>query len=197
MPWKTFLAAHWGAIAATDFFTVEVMTLFGLVRYYVLFVIDLKTRRVEIAGIVQQPYGDWMKQIAKNLTDPFDGFLLDTKYLIHDRDPLFTKDFKEILKTSNVKTLKLPENSPDLNSYAERSVLSIRTECLNRIVPLGENHLRQVVREYVVHYHQERNHQGLENQLIEPNKPIVDPNSEVKRKQRLGGILNYYYREAA
>ena len=161
MPWKTFLAAHWGAIAATDFFTVEVMTLFGLVRYYVLFVIDLKTRRVEIAGIVQQPYGDWMKQIAKNLTDPFDGFLLDTKYLIHDRDPLFTKDFKEILKTSNVKTLKLPENSPDLNSYAERFVLSIRTECLNRIVPLGENHLRQVVREYVVHYHQERTIKAL------------------------------------
>ena len=76
MPWKTFIKAHWGAIAAADFFTVEVLTLFGLVRYYVLFVIDFKTRRVEIAGVVHQPYGAWMKQIARNLTDPIDGFLV-------------------------------------------------------------------------------------------------------------------------
>ncbi|MCP4570448.1 MAG: helix-turn-helix domain-containing protein, partial [FCB group bacterium] len=85
MPWSTFLKVHFGAIAATDFFTVEVLTLFGLVRYYVLFVIDLDSRRVEIAGIVHQPYGAWMKQIARNLTDPFGGFLSDAKYLIHDR----------------------------------------------------------------------------------------------------------------
>ena len=89
LPWKVFLKAHWGAICATDFFTVEVLTLGGLVRYYVLFVIDLRTRRVEIAGIVHQPYGTWMAQVARNLTDSVDGFLKANRYLVHDRDPLF------------------------------------------------------------------------------------------------------------
>ena len=93
MPWSTFLKAHWGAIAATDFFTVEVLTSRGLVRYFVLFVIDLKTRRVEIAGICHQPYDDWMRQVARNLTDAIDGFLRDARFLIHDRDPLFSASF--------------------------------------------------------------------------------------------------------
>lgn len=166
-------------------------------RYYVLFIIDLKTRRVEIAGIVHQPYGEWMKQIARNLTDPFNGFLVGTKYLIHDRDPLFTGGFREILKMSGVKTVKLPVASPDLNSYAERFVLSIKSECLNRVIPMGENHLRDLVGEYVHHYHEERNHQGLDNELITPLRKDLDPKSKIKCQSRLGGILNYYYREAA
>ena len=86
--WSTFLKAHWGAIAATDFFTVEVLTSGGLIRYFVLFVIDLKTRRVEIAGIGHQPHDEWMKQVARNLTDAVDGFLRNASYLIHARDPL-------------------------------------------------------------------------------------------------------------
>ena len=93
LPGAPSLKAHWGAIAATDFFTVEVLTARGLIRYFVLFVIDLKTRRVEIAGIVHQPYDDWMKQIARNLTDAMDGFLRDARFLIHDRDPLFSASF--------------------------------------------------------------------------------------------------------
>jgi len=197
MPWSTFLKVHFGAIAATDFFTVEVLAMFGLVRYYVLFVIDLESRRVEIAGIVHQPYGAWMKQVARNLTDPFDGFLVGTKYLIHDRDPLFTMVFREILKSSGVKTVKLPASSPDLNSYAERFVLSIKSECLNSVIPLGEKHLSELVREYVCHYHLERNHQGLDNVLITLLKCEFDPNSKVKCRSRLGGLLNYYYRDAA
>jgi hypothetical protein len=96
MPWKTFLKAHLGAIAATDFFSVEVLTLTGLVRYFVLFVIDIETRRVQVAGIVRQPHGEWMKQVARNLTDGVDGFLTGKRYLIHDRDPLFTKDFSDL-----------------------------------------------------------------------------------------------------
>ena len=89
MPWKTFLKAHFGVIAATDFFSVEVLTLTGLVRYVVLFIIDLESRRVHIAGVVRQPHGGWMKQVARNLTDPVDGFLDGKRYLLHDRDPLF------------------------------------------------------------------------------------------------------------
>jgi putative transposase len=166
--WKTFLKAHWGAIAATDFFTVEVVTSTGLVRYFVLFVIDLKSRRVHIAGIAHQVYGKWTEQVARSLTDPIDGFLRRARYLIHDRDPLFTRRFAEILKASGVSALRLPARSPNLNAFAERFVRSVRQECLRKVIPLGERHLREVVAEYVEHYNGERNHQGLGNRLITP-----------------------------
>ena len=137
-----------------------------------------------------------MKQIARNLTDAEDGFLNGVRYLIHDRDPLFTDAFRELLKLSGVKTVKLPAHSPDLNAYAERFVLSIRSECLDQIIPLGEHHLRQAVKEYTEHYHFERNHQGLNNELIE--KPGDEPNMDgaVECHERLGGVLKYYRRAA-
>ena len=116
MAWGTFLKAHLGEIAAADLFTVEVLTLTGLVRYVVLFVIDIKTRRVQIAGIVREPYGAWMKQIARSLTDHVDGFLVGMRYLIHDRDPLFTAEFVELLHGAGVKCVKLPARSPNLNA---------------------------------------------------------------------------------
>ena len=197
MSWETFLKAHWRAIAATDFFSVEVLTRVGLVRYFVLFVIDLKTRRVEIAGIVQQPDGEWMKQMARNLTDVDDGFLKGTRYLIHDRDPLFTQRFREILKPLGVKTVRLPARSPNLNAYAERFVLSAKSECLAKIIPLGERHLRNTVKEYTEHYHLERNHQGLDNELIEQSSCPVIAGNEVDCRERLGGVLKYYHRRAA
>ena len=152
MSWKTFLEVHWGAIAATDFFSVEVLTRRGLVRYFVLFVIDLKTRRVEITGITRQPDGEWMKQIARSLTDVDEGFLNGTRYLIHDRDPLFTEAFRDVLGSSGVRTVKLPARSPNLNAYAERFVRSIKSECLARIIPLGERHLRTAVNEILNYY---------------------------------------------
>ena len=109
------MRAYWGAIAATDFFSVEVLTLSGLVRHFVLFVFDLKSRRVEIAGIVHQPHEAWMKQVARNLTDAIDGFLRGKWKLIHDRDPLFSAAFQATLG-SDVTTIKLPVKSPNLNS---------------------------------------------------------------------------------
>ena len=165
---STFIKAHWGAIAATDLFTVEVVNPFGLVRYHVLFVIDIATRCVCIDGITSDPNGEWMKQVARNLTDMWDGFLLGKRYLIHDRDPLFIEAVRGLLRDSGVKPLRLPANSPNLNAYAERFVLSTRRECLDRFVPLNERHLRTAITEYVVHYHTERNHQGLGNELITP-----------------------------
>ncbi len=195
--WKTFLKSHWGAIAATDFFSVEVLTRWGLVRDFVPFVIDLETRRVEVAGSAQQPDGEWMKQIARNLTDADEGFLNESRYLIHDRDPLFTEAFRGVLGSSGVRTLKLPARSPDLNAYAERFVRSIKSECLAQIIPLGEGHLRTVVKEYTEHYHVERNHQGLENELIEDRCGVANLNGDVERHERLGGILNCYDRRAA
>ena len=180
-----------------DFFSVEVITRSGLVRYFVLFVIDLETRRVEIAGILPQADGAWMSQIARNLTDCEDGFLNGSRYLIHDRDPLFTKSFREVLGSSGVTTVKLPARSPDLNAYAERFVQSIKSECLAQIGPLGERHLRHAVREYTEHYHVERNHQGLGNELIDDRRGAAAMNASVERHERLGGMLNYYYRKAA
>jgi len=109
LSWEEFLRRHWDVIAATDFFTVEVWTLGGLVRYHVLFVIKLATRKVEIAGIVPEPNGIWMKQIARNLTDCVDGFLIGYEHLIHDRGTQFTKEFRSILGSAGVKSLRLSE----------------------------------------------------------------------------------------
>jgi hypothetical protein len=107
-PWTTFLAAHWNALAAADFFTVEVLTLRGLVRYFVFFVMRLKTRTVEIAGITCEPNEAWMKQTARTLTDAHDGFLRSVRYLILDRDPLYTAAFRRMLRDSDVRPLLLP-----------------------------------------------------------------------------------------
>ena len=194
---KTFLKAHWGAVAATDFFSVEVITQSGLVRYFVLFVIDLKTRRIEIAGIIQQPEKEWMKQIARNLIDCEDGFLNGSRYLIHDRDPLFTKSFRETLGSSGVETVKLPARSPNLNAHAERFVRSVKSECLAQIIPIGERHLRHAVSEYMEHYHVERNHQGIGNELIDDQRGRINMTGGIERRERLGGMLNYYYKRAA
>jgi transposase InsO family protein len=133
--------------------------------------------------------------MARNPTDGEDGFLNGTRYPIHDRDPLFTPEFREVLRTSGVRAVKLPAQNPDLNAYAERFVRSIREECILRVVPLGERHLRWVIGEYVKHYHLERNHQGLGNQLIDHRDE--SGRERVTCRERLGGLLRYDYRDAA
>ena len=195
-PWKTFLAAHWDGLAAADFFTVEVLTWRGLVRYVVFFVMTLKTRAVEMAGITSHPDEPWMTQMARNLTDPHDGFLRDAHHLILDRDPLYTATFRNLLRDSGVTLVRLPARSPNLNAFAERFVGSVRAECLARIVPLGEAHLRAAIRAFVDHYHEERPHQGLSNELIAPKTTLVGE-GPVQCRQRLGGVLKFYYRAAA
>ena len=134
MPWKTFLQAHWEGLAACDLFTVEVLTLAGLRRYLVFFVIELRSRRVTIAGIHPQPGGAWMEQQARNVTDPVDGCLRRARYLIHDRDPLYTRVFGEILESAGVQPIRLPQKSPNLNAYAERFVRSIKEEASEKRV---------------------------------------------------------------
>ncbi len=196
MSWSTFIKAPWGAIAARDLFTVEVLRPFGLVRYHVLFVIDIATRCVCIGGISSDPNGDWMKQAVRNLTDMWDGFLLGKRYLIHDRDPLFTEVVRGLLRDAGVKPLRLPAKSPNLNAYAERFVLSIRRECLDRFVPLSERHLRTAVTESILHDHTERNHQGRSNELIFPQERFRSE-GRVHCRERLGGMLRYDHRQAA
>ena len=182
MPWKTFRQAHWEGLATCDLFTVEVLTLAGLRRYLVFFVIELRSRRVTIAGIHPQPGGAWMEQQARNLTDPVDGCLRRARPLIHDRDPLSTRVFGEILESAGVQPIRLPPKSPNLNAYAERFVRSIKEECLTRVVPLGEGHLRRLVYEYIEHDHRERNHQGLDNQLLQRPPPPRRPDADVRRR---------------
>ena len=138
-----------------------------------------------------------MKQIARNLTDADSGFLNRTRYLIHDRDPLFTEGFRKLLKPSGVKAVKLPARSPDLNAYAERFVLSVKSECLAKIIPLGERHLRKAVNEYTEHYNLERNHPGLDNELIVTSSRPVSVDGAVVCRERLGGVLRFYHRRAA
>jgi len=194
--WPEFLKAHWDVLGAADFFTVEVWTLGGLVRYVVFFAMELSTRRVEIAGISAEPAGAWMAQVARNLTDAVEGFLRSKRYLIHDRDPLFTFEFVRILKAAGMESVKLPARSLDLNAFAERFVLSIKSECLERMVFFSEAQMRHTVAEFMEHYHRERNHQGLDNRLIETRK-AEPPTEPVVCQQRLSGLLRYYHRRAA
>jgi transposase InsO family protein len=196
MPWKTFLAAHWDGLAAADFFTVEVLTLHGLVRYVVFFVMKLKTRTVEIAGITSQPDERWMMQLARNLTAASDGFLRGTHHILLDRDPLYTAAFRHLLRDSGITPVVLPARSPNLNAFAERFVESAKSECLDRMVLLGEGHLRVAVRQFVHHYHAERPHQGLGNELIAPTMTEIGT-GRIMCRERLGGLLKFYYREAA
>ncbi len=194
MTWKEFLRAHWDVIAATDFFTAEVWTPTGLFRYHILFVIRLATREVRIAGIIPEPDGQWMNQMARNLTDAADGFLLGCRFLIQDRSSLFTEQFRETLRSTGVEP---PARSPNLNAYAERFVRTIKESCLDNMILFGESSLRKAVSEFVEHYHQEKNHQGLENKIIRPEFAIFPAEGSVHRRERLGGLLNYYYRKAA
>jgi putative transposase len=195
--WKTFIKSHLGEIAGADFFSIEVLTLRGLVRYMVFFVIDLKTQRVENAGICPSPDGRWMKQIARNLTDCDDGFLRGIRYLILDRDPLYTTAFRAMLKDAGVTPLLLPARSPNLNAHAERFVLSVKSECLRKLVPLSERHLRYAIQQFAAHYHHERHHQGLAGQRVVPDEHVGPTVGRVARRERLGGLLNFYFREAA
>ena len=196
-PWRTFLTAHWETIAASDFFTVEVATFHKLVTFYVVVVIELSSRRVHVADITPRPDSAFMMQVGRNLTDPVDGFLLGKRFLLLDRDKKFTTEFRALIEDSGTDVVRLPYRSPNLNAYVERMVLSIKSECLDRMIFFGENSLRRAITEFVRHYHGERNHQGLDNALIEPGELIEDRQAAVRCRERLGGLLNDYYRQAA
>jgi len=197
MPWSTFIKAHFQSMAACDFFTVEAWTSKGLTRFLVFFAIDLSSRRVQIAGIDEYPDEEWMLQQARNLSDPDHGVLEGKKFLIHDRDPLFTKEFKRTLRGSGVRTLKMPKQSPNLNAYSERFVQTVKNECTDKMIFFGQKHLRHVLTEFVTHYHEERPHQGLGNRRIIQSTLAPPTKGRIHCRERLGGLLKSYYRRAA
>jgi transposase InsO family protein len=126
-----------------------------------------------------------MSQVARNLCDADEGFLIRKRYLIHDRDPLFTAEFQEILMGTGMQSVKLPARSPNLNAHAERFVRTIKESCLDRMILFGEASLRKAIREFVEHYHRERNHQGLGNRLIVQEEPHGRSDGAIQRRQRL------------
>jgi putative transposase len=195
--WPVFIRTHLALLAGTDFFTAEVLTLRGLVTYYVLFFIHLESRRVDIAGITIHPDEPWMRQMARNATMEGCGLLRDCRYLLHDRDTKYTRSFRAIIASGQVEPLALPARSPNLNAYAERWVRSVKEECLSKVILFGECSLRRALSEYVEHYHAERNHQGKGNVLLFPDDTETRREQSVQCRERLGGFLRYYHQEAA
>jgi len=158
---------------------------------------ELATRRVHFAGCTPNPDEFWMKQLARNLTAADEGFLLGKRYLLMDRDSKFSAAFRGMLADAGTTAIRLPPRSPNLNAHLERFWRSLREECLGRMIFFGESALRRAVQEFVRHYHGERNHQGLGNQLIEAGEEVGRCAGAVECRERLGGILRYYYRQAA
>ena len=195
--WGTFLKAHWDTLASIDFTTTEVWTLGGLVTMYILVVMDLKTRRIQFAGVTANPDGPWVRQMARNLTDSIDGFLLEHTHILIDRDTKFLpfRDFLE--KNTHVEPVLTPPRSPNCNAHIERFMLSLKSECLNRMIYFGEASLRKALVQFSEHYHTERNHQGLENKIIEPEEVLEPSIPIIDCRERLGGLLRYYHRRAA
>ena len=156
--WQTCLRAHWGAIAGTDFFTTDVWTWRGLVTYDTVFVIDLASRRVQIVGSTPFPNALFMCQVGRTLTAVDEGVLADHRVLICDRDAKWSALVRARLGEAGIGLVQTPFQAPNANAYAERFVRSIKHECLKRMIPLGDRHLRQTIAQFVAHYHEERNH---------------------------------------
>ena len=198
--WSTFLKAHWKILVASDFFSVEVWRLSGLTTYYVLFFIQLSTRTVKVAGVTINPDTSWMIQMGRNVTSEENGILVGNRKLIIDRDTKYCQDFRRLLEQAGTTIIRLPPRSPNLNAYAERFVGAIKAECLSRLLFFGEASLRRALNEYTTHYHHERNHQGVNNRLLNgaanDDQYSIDV-TKIACRPRLGGMLNYYYREAA
>jgi putative transposase len=177
---------------ACDFFTVETVT---LRRLYVLFFIELGSRRVHLAGCTTNPTGAWVVQQARNLS--FTGLLERMRFLIHDRDSKFTASFDEVFRSEGVNVIQTPVRAPRANAYAERFVRTVRTECLDWLLIVGRRHLEHVLRIYIQHYNRERPHRGLALQPPQAPQPKLPPSGQVHRRDRLGGLVHEYYRAAA
>jgi len=158
---------------------------------------EIATRRVHFAGCTPNPDGLWMQQIARNLTDVEDGFLKGKRYVLMDRDGKFSPDFRAILKHEGVDAVLLPPKSPNLNAHLERFHRSLKEECLERMIFFGETMLRNAVLQFLEYYRRERNHQGLGNRILAPRSEVGQSTGKLECRERLGGLLRYYYRAAA
>jgi putative transposase len=191
--WRQFLRQQAASMLACDFFTVETIS---LRRFYVLFFIELESRRVHLAGCTTNPTGAWVTQQARNLsfTDVFERM----RFLIHDRDSKFSSAFDEVFRSEGIKVIQTPIRAPQANAHAERFVRTVRAECLDWLLIVGRRHLERVLRIYTVRYNRERPHRGLA--LLSPDSTNADPlpsGGEITRCDRLGGLIHEYHRAAA
>jgi putative transposase len=186
--WPDFLRQQAASMIACDFFTVETIS---LRRFYVLFFIELESRRVHLAGCTTNPTGGWVAQQARNLS--FSGLLERMRFLIHDRDSKFSAAFDEVFRSEGLKVIHTPIRAPQANAYAERFVRSVRAECLDWLLIVGRRHLEHVLRSYTIHYNRERPHRGLALLTPEPTDATDPPTVEtIERRDRLGGLIREY-----
>jgi transposase InsO family protein len=199
MSWREFIRSHMEVLAAVDFFTVEVWTAGGLITFYVLSCMRVASREVCIAGITTWPDQRWMEQMARNISFADTGILNGCRYLLHDRDAKFCSAFTGILEAVGIKAVKLPARSPNLNANLERWHRSLKEECLSKMILFGEASLRRVLSNYVLHFHGERNHQGKGNVILfpRPEDRVGESTGEIQTRERLGGLLKFYFRKAA
>jgi putative transposase len=194
---RAFLQAHWEVLAAIDFTTIEVWTKSGLQTFYLLFVMEIATGRIYFAGCTSNPDEEWILQVIRNLLDSENGFLKGKRYLLMDRDAKYSEDFRFMLKGSDVEAVRLPARSPNMNAHIERFMRSLKEECLERLILFGEKSLLNAISEYLNHFHTERNHQGLDNRIIQPGVEVGKSQGAIDCRNRLGGMLQYYHRKAA
>jgi len=191
--WREFLRAQAARIVACDFFTVENVF---LRRYYALFFIAHESRSVWLAGCTTNPTGAWVTQQARNLG--LDLSDRGVRFLIRDRDSKYSGPFDQVFRSEGIRIVKTPIRAPKANAIAERFVRSVRSECLDWLLILNRTHLERVLRVYVDHYNRERPHRALELRRPAPDKrPEGSSAGEIRRRDRLGGLIHEYYRTAA
>jgi transposase InsO family protein len=195
--WRAFLRQQAAGIVACDFFTIDTI---WLRRLYVLFFIELDTRRVHVAGVTANPDGGWVAQQARNLLLVLGEQGRQLHFVLRDHDAKFSRTFDDVFCSEGAQILLTPVQAPNANAYAERWIRTVRAECLDWLLIVGRGHLEQILRVYVEHYNAHRPHRALE---LDPPDPTASPTllndnhrTQVQRRDLLGGLLHEYRRAA-
>jgi transposase InsO family protein len=195
--WRAFLRQQASGIVACDFFTVDTI---WLRRLYVLFFIELDTRRVHLAGVTANPNTGWVTQQARNLLLILEEQARRVCFLVRDRDAKFCRGFDDVFRWQGAEVLVTPVQAPNANTYAERWVRTVRSECLDWLLIVGRGHLDQVLRVYLEHYNAHRPHRALQLNPPAPSTGLTltneDQRGRIRRRDRLGGLLHEYRRAA-